>query len=1608
LIAEAKKKKKRKKRNRPNKLERKESLNSSLRGKGTPVQIPVAEPSRPQQTPIAEAPRPQQTPIAEALRPQQTPIAEAPRPQQTPVAELVPARLQQMELTPASPTNNINAASSFAGSVLSPQRELGRYQLGHVSMHFKLEEPLNAAALLIGSEFSIVKHFSAASGLGILIWSGEECSTVAVAWPSASTPLVASLLAWCDAARGLETHLECTQGTTLRLNFVLFMKIKLGASNKIDSHILMHLQLPASSAFGQCGAYGCILCKKSVSEPFKLEKLYEECRDSTHKTEKSILLQVLFCGNMNDWLIKAHCGGTSSLFESAFRSSLSSSISPFSSCSSSSFSSSSSFTSVLPEMPSLDKAYLICAATTHFSFEPPSLTYSYYSHSSALESLAKSYAQPYQRICQVLLPANLATIAGAEGDEAIYLRVPAGTPVTPYQFADGNLERCLPLLSPQHIIRVDPPITQHVPAAPSLLSPSIIPCAYLPSELKGHCLIFLLPTEVYQMSLVDTDWQEACLKFLRNDVPAFRNILLERKRTSDSPVDASLRKMMKTALLSGFDPLMPHQRRSLEWMIQREKFPALIPHPFRRYLSLNNNDSIFAKAYLNEGLLETPTSSQMRFSCAASPSSPSLSSGVTHSSSSSSFSSASSTLSSFSSSSSSSSSSSPSCSSASSSSSSYFSLSSSLLSAPSFSSSSFAPHLVRDIRGGILADEPGLGKTVTVLALISRSYAQLGEQLPVLPLRVLLCFMLDALIEWDRSASNSDILTQSQGFFYHTTSAESLFKHRRLSNLFAQAFCQKHPPDISLKQIYSFASEGSYSSIAQVTDDIRAMARSWLVFEHQLTCLSSLSSPPQSPSCDASSPQLPTSSFPTESSNAPLPLSPAKVVSLHQATQPSLSKRSKPTSLNVSSEAECSPTKRSKTTSSKKSSVVQQPKPSLSFLVFRLLTYWQHLVNHVHLLALRLCFYQPQSRSRHRDTFRSGGMQMQTSSRPATTQGDPSYGLVATPGHLNQLLVPIESALAMKLLPALTSASTPAARTGPTCGSFQALDQQEVFQRVQIDEQLIEEQMLAAFETFVSQSQLKLGGPDRARSLFRTTATLVIVPNMSMVTQWRSEILKFIPWTKVAVFDAERDHTPLEFDAEARISSSQLAHMHVVIVSLISISSERAKRALSCVHWRRVVIDEGHALGTRSSALSAREGLLISLTADYRWSLTGTPAQDKLAADKPSDLLGLFHQLRFLRDPVGAHHQSFDFIESQWMLSRSWAWVWLQEMLQRLLIRHSKSEIVSPVKHLRWVLQIDPKQALIYNMVVAQARRNLMYTHFDPLFYGSHSYLHPGNKDVAQDLLQSLRRVCNVHSDLQPVHLNAEWESVQRKLRRCAAGHWLFLKNRNHWNLAAVKRFLRGNNDESNDFRAFFEQKIERLSAVTVAKKGRCDSCGLTDQPLPIFTPCFHILCITCAMRAHLFPKAFTEPTQPSMPLPFLLHERHPLALSASVASSASNLHDQQEYVMCREHVVDPESEDDEKANDIAQEKRDDANLKELKAVPISTLRTMSTQELTHRELRIKHLERSKRRRGLQARLAAASSPTVAVAPSNADAGVLLQNLQKVTKLLKFPHLFIF
>lgn len=219
--------------------------------------------------------------------------------------------------------------------------------------------------------------------------------------------------------------------------------------------------------------------------------------------------------------------------------------------------------------------------------------------------------------------------------------------------------------------------------------------------------------------------------------------------------------------------------------------------------------------------------------------------------------------------------------------------------------------------------------------------------------------------------------------------------------------------------------------------------------------------------------------------------------------------------------------------------------------------------------------------------------------------------------------------------------------------------------------------------------------------LYLSRATLVVVPS-NLVDHWKTQIERHVTPGQLRVF-VWTDHR--------KPSAHCLAWDYdVVITTFNRLSAEwgpRKKSVLMQVHWSRVILDEGHTLGS-SLNLTNKLQMAISLVASTRWILTGTPTPNT----PNSQLSHLQPLLKFLREEAfGQNQKSWEAgilrpFEAGMEEGRSR----LLHLLHKCMISARKMDLQSIPPCIKKItfLNFTEEHARSYNELVVTVRRNIL------------------------------------------------------------------------------------------------------------------------------------------------------------------------------------------------------------------------------------------------------------------------------------------------------------
>ncbi|KAI4323540.1 hypothetical protein L6164_023137 [Bauhinia variegata] len=322
--------------------------------------------------------------------------------------------------------------------------------------------------------------------------------------------------------------------------------------------------------------------------------------------------------------------------------------------------------------------------------------------------------------------------------------------------------------------------------------------------------------------------------------------------------------------------------------------------------------------------------------------------------------------------------------------------------------------------------------------------------------------------------------------------------------------------------------------------------------------------------------------------------------------------------------------------------------------------------------------------------------------------------------------------------------------------------------------------------------------------LYLSRATLVVVPS-NLVDHWKTQIEKHVKHGQLRVYVWVDHRKP---------SAHNLAWDYDVVITTFSrLSAEwnpHKRSVLMQVHWLRIVLDEGHTLGS-SVSLTNKLQMAISLMASNRWILTGTPTPNT----PNSQLSHLQPLLKFLHEEAyGQNQKSWEAgilkpFDAEMEEGRSR----LLHLLEKCMISARKIDLQNIPPCIKKIVLLDftEDHARSYNELVLTVRRNILLADWnDP----SHveSLLNRKQWKTRSTTIKNVRLSCCVAGHIKVTHAGEDIQETMDML---------------------VESGLGPVSGEYNTIR------------YNLIFGGYCVRCKEWCR-LPFITPCRHLLCLDC------------------------------------------------------------------------------------------------------------------------------------------------------------------
>ncbi|KAI8977954.1 SNF2 family N-terminal domain-containing protein [Pilobolus umbonatus] len=314
--------------------------------------------------------------------------------------------------------------------------------------------------------------------------------------------------------------------------------------------------------------------------------------------------------------------------------------------------------------------------------------------------------------------------------------------------------------------------------------------------------------------------------------------------------------------------------------------------------------------------------------------------------------------------------------------------------------------------------------------------------------------------------------------------------------------------------------------------------------------------------------------------------------------------------------------------------------------------------------------------------------------------------------------------------------------------------------------------------------------------VYLSTTTLVVVPD-NLIAQWTGEIYKHIK-------DNHLEFIVYDDIKQVILPASTLVYYDLVLMSQTRFSHENTQggfelpKTIQCecpsvrstgekacvcptlypshyqspllrVHWKRLIVDEGHRL----SSMNHQSQLTIKLFANWRWICTGTPTQNLTesisvrVSEEENDLkrLGILFGNVLGLEPFKSKRALWKrLIASPFLQRKPWAIDQLAGILQRCMIRNRKEDIgrevkLPPLTHRIVYLEFDYYQWIAHNCQIAMIVLNAILSERvgpDYLFY-------PKNYKSLRETVHNLWQSCLWYS----VDLNQLKIAYENCMEKC-------------------------------------------------------------------------------------------------------------------------------------------------------------------------------------------------------------------------------------------------
>lgn len=399
--------------------------------------------------------------------------------------------------------------------------------------------------------------------------------------------------------------------------------------------------------------------------------------------------------------------------------------------------------------------------------------------------------------------------------------------------------------------------------------------------------------------------------------------------------------------------------------------------------------------------------------------------------------------------------------------------------------------------------------------------------------------------------------------------------------------------------------------------------------------------------------------------------------------------------------------------------------------------------------------------------------------------------------------------------------------------------------------------------------------------VYLSPATLVVVPTV-LTSHWIYQLSKVVEKGRLRILHVHNRLGVYESARDLAVNYDVIVASFDAIRNMYETMRDTAP-PLMRVHFRRIIVDEGHSLSS-SNSFANFIVCVGRLRGECRWVMTGTPTP----STPRSDVDHLFELLSFIREEgYGLDRDAWRAgISEPYSNFKRESLELLGALLSRVMIRADKS--ILPTKcHIKNVmLEFSDSSAKSYNDIVQIVHRNLLLcdwfseTHKESLINpvnhhhagvvfrnlkiaccaGGSAFVEFPTKDVVDTLdilYEKYRKIAGIKTTdrfrdptfdtaiLDACNTDDPELEIKERVIHCQNLHHALLERGEGF--TRLPRFIKDPNSPGKYEKAIYAGRLHQIAESLFSGSTICQRCS-RQTATPIVTMCGHLLCDDCIM----------------------------------------------------------------------------------------------------------------------------------------------------------------